>query len=70
MNTSIYKNKIKLIIGKDVRIKVNIGRNKYEYYNGIILDTYDKVFTVKVNDIVKSFSYTDLLTKNVLIKLI
>lgn len=70
MNTNKYKNKVRLLIGKDVRLKVNIGRNKYEYYNGIILDTYDKVFTVKVNDIIKSFSYTDLLTKNVLIKLI
>ena len=69
-NLNLYKEKtrIKNLLNKQVRLKVNIGRNKFEYYNGVIEDMYDSVFTVSVNGIIKSFSYADLLTKNVLIK--
>ena len=68
MNLYKEKTRIKNLLNKQVRLKVNIGRNKFEYYNGVIEDMYDSVFTVSVNGIIKSFSYADLLTKNVLIK--
>lgn len=68
LNLDREKTRIKNLLNKQVRLKVNIGRNKYEYYNGVIEGMYDSVFTVSVNGIIKSFSYADLLTKNVLIK--
>lgn len=58
-------------VGKKVKIKSNKGRNKYDITEGIISETYPCVFLIqvenKVTEAVKtvSFSYTDVLTKEV-----
>lgn len=54
-------------IGKKVLIKYNLGRNKYEKYDVIIKDAYDNIFIVQLveNNIIKSFSYSDVLTKTI-----
>ena len=51
--------------GKTIRIKYNLGRNKYESYNVVIKELYDYVFTVLITDLelVKSFSYADVISK-------
>ena len=63
------KNEIEELIGKKAIIKYNLGRNKYEKYDGIIKETYNKIFLVETNGIKKSFSYVDVLTKNVKINI-
>lgn len=63
------KNNIEELKGKEATIKYNLGRNKYEKYNGIIKETYNKIFLFETNGIKKSFSYVDVLTKNVKIKI-
>ena len=68
MNTLKVKEQVEKMLNKNVRIKVNVGRNKYEYYEGIILAVYPFLFTVMVDTQVKSFSYVDLLTKDVQLK--
>ncbi len=70
MNIEKIKAKIDDLTGKKVVAKVNIGRNKFEVYEGIILQTYPSLFTIKVSEEIKSFSYADILTKNVVIKLL
>ncbi|MFU0827797.1 MAG: Veg protein [Lachnoclostridium sp.] len=58
-------------VGSRVRIKENKGRNKMDITEGIITATYPSIFLVKVEDgstdSVKtlSFSYADVLTKDV-----
>lgn len=58
-------------IGKRVKIKANKGRHKIDITEGIISETYPSIFLVKLddtsNDSVKTmtFSYTDVLTKDV-----
>lgn len=58
-------------IGKRVRIKSNKGRHKADITEGIICETYPSIFLIKIEDAstdsVKtiSFSYTDVLTKDV-----
>ena len=69
MNTNKVKSQIEGLVGKEVHIKVNVGRNKYEHYDGIIINTYPYLFTVKVENLVKSFSYVDVLTKDVQLKI-
>lgn len=69
MNTLKAQETIKNLVGKYVKIKVNVGRNKYEYYEGEILSTYPYLFTIKVDNLIKSFSYVDLVTKDVQIKI-
>ena len=52
-------------IGKEVSIKYNLGRNKFENYRVKIKELYDNVFLVENNLGVKSFSYSDVVTRQV-----
>lgn len=51
--------------GKTIKIKYNLGRNKYESYNVVIKELYDYIFTVRITDseLTKSFSYADIISK-------
>lgn len=58
-------------MGKKVKIRVNRGRHKVDVSEGIISETYPSIFLVKIlgsKDVpsrIASYSYTDLLTKDV-----
>lgn len=56
-------------IGSKVVIKYNLGRNKYEKYEAIIKELYSYIFIVEINSEenseVKSFSYSDIITKTI-----
>lgn len=55
-------------LGKEVVIKYNLGRNKYESYKAVIKSLYNYVFLVEVldgNKSIKSFSYADIITKTI-----
>ena len=67
MNIEKIKDKIKELVGKKIKIKVNIGRNKHEYYEGVIEKMHTNLFVVKTNIGIKSFTYTDVLTKSVIL---
>ena len=56
--------------GRNAVIKVDSGRNKYEIYECIILNTYPNIFTVKIKNQIKSFSYSDILSKSVILKIV
>ena len=53
--------------GHNVVIYVDIGRNKVERYEGKIIDVYKYVWTFKTSTELKSFSYSDILSKFVII---
>lgn len=63
------KTNIEEIKGKQATIKYNLGRNKFEKYDCIIKETYNYIFLVETKGFTKSFSYVDVLTKNVKINL-
>ena len=67
MNINIIKTKLKEYINQKLKIKVFIGRNKYEYYEGLIDKMYDNIFTIKTETGIKSFSYSDIATKTIVI---
>jgi len=50
-------------LGDVVSIKYSLGRNKFEEYEAIIKELYDYVFLVECDNVVKSFSYIDVITK-------
>ncbi len=52
-------------VGDTIKIKYNLGRNKYESYKVKIKELYDNVFLVESNLGIKSFSYSDVVTKQV-----
>ena len=63
MTISKVKKELLEHIGDVVSIKYSLGRNKYEEYEAIIKELYDYVFLVECDNVVKSFSYIDVITK-------
>ena len=70
MTIEKVKSKIKLYKGKTKSFKFNGTRNKIEEFSGTIVDIYPSIFIVKVidNNLVKSFSYSDVLIHKLVIK--
>ena len=69
MTLEEIKRKVSDNIGKSVTIKCNLGRNRFEKYRVKIKETYKNIFIVELNSDsnvkVKSFSYTDVMTKTI-----
>ena len=65
------RNVLRNYVGQKVRVRANMGRHKFDISEGVISDTYPSIFTIQLsadknakNSIV-SYSYTDIITKNV-----
>ena len=69
MTLQEIKNKVNNNIGNEVTIRYNIGRNRIEKYNVKIKEAYNNIFIVetsnKNNIEIKSFTYTDVMTKTI-----
>lgn len=62
--------------GSKVMIQLDRGRNKVDIQEGVIQNAYPSVFTILVNDHddnnppqLLSFSYTDIITRDIRMKL-
>ncbi len=65
------KEKIKSYLGKNLEIKVNLGRNKYISYTGKITSVYPALFQVTPNEFFNgktAFSYSEYMCGVVKIK--
>lgn len=70
-NIQVIKKELNSHIGDIVRLNYNLGRNKYETYEVQITQLYNNIFLVKQihpQEIVKSFSYTDIITETIKIE--
>ncbi len=67
MNIKKIRDKIYKMKNNKLKIRINLGRNKYEYLEGYINDIYPNLFTINTNKGLKSFSYSDVIIKNVII---
>lgn len=67
MNIDKIKNKIENLKQEKLKIKVYLGRNKYEYYEGYIEKMYPNIVSLKTNKGIKTFSYSDIATKAVIL---
>lgn len=66
MTINIIKDKIDSRIGDNVKVIYNGSRNKKEEYSGVITETYNYIFVVKMEgNEKKSFSYSDVLTNTI-----
>ena len=65
MNIEKVKEKIRSFKGQKLQFRFNGSRNQIEEFNATIVDLYPSIFTVKLEDstVVKSFSYSDVLIK-------
>ena len=67
----IVKDSVKALYGKKVKVKVNLGRNKYAYFQGKVTGIYPALFTVSPSDNFRgktTYSYSEMLCGNVLVK--
>lgn len=69
MNLDIIKKEISSNMGKNVILTVRGNRNRKEIYEGVMYKMYPNIFTLKTNNGEKSFSYADVATKDILIKI-
>lgn len=61
------KDDIKSKKGIELKFRFNGARNQIEEFDGIIVDTYNYIFTIKTTDEkeeLKSFTYSDILIDN------
>jgi uncharacterized protein Veg len=66
MTINKIKEELNNHIGGSAVIKCDLGRNKIEEYDVIIKELYNHVFVVKLkNNELKSFSYSDIITKTI-----
>ncbi len=66
MTIDMIKNELNNYIGKEINIKYNLGRNKFEKYNVILKKLYDYIFLVEnESGTVKTFTYSDVISKTI-----
>lgn len=69
MTVESVKKELNNHLGNMVTIKYNLGRNKYEKYDGLIKELYSHIFLVEMENrnqkLIKSFSYSDVITKTI-----
>ena len=70
MNIEKVKSKVFTFKGIEKSFKFNGSRNQVEEFSGVIIDTYPSIFLVRLNsnNLVKSFSYSDVLIHKLIIK--
>jgi uncharacterized protein Veg len=66
MNIKKIKNYLKTKVGSNIVIIYYGSRNRKEKYKGILFKLYSNIFIIKLSSgDIKSFSYSDILTKTV-----
>ena len=67
MNIDKIRKNIEELKNQKIKIRINIGRGKHEYLEGIIKDIYQHLFVLETNKGVKSFTYADIAMKQVVL---
>lgn len=70
MNPYVIRDNLKNHVGERVMVKTYGMRNKTDTFIGIIKDIYPQIFTIEVGSTIKSFSYSELINKEVELTLI
>ena len=60
MNLDDIKEEIASLVDKDIMIQVSGSRNKKQMYKGTINSVYSNIFTVLIEGVNKSFTYSDV----------
>ena len=67
MNLNIIKSILNNKINKKVKVYEKNNRNKKLYYWGYIYKTYPRIFSVKNNNIIKTYSYNEVIDGEVVL---
>ena len=69
MSIELIRDKMVTYKGQTLSFRFNGSRNQVEEFEGIIVGTYDSIFTImtRESNFLKSFSYSDVLTKKLVV---
>ncbi|HIT22533.1 MAG TPA: Veg family protein [Candidatus Scybalousia intestinigallinarum] len=69
MTIEKVRDKVNSYKGKNLKFRFNGSRNQIEEFEGTIINTYDAVFIIRLQDnqMIKSFSYSDMLIKKLVV---
>ena len=69
MSIELIRDKMVTYKGQTLSFRFNGSRNQIEEFEGIIVGTYDSIFTImtRESNFLKSFSYSDVLTKKLVV---
>ena len=70
MNPNVIRENLSAHKGERVLVNVYGMRNKNDKFIGILKDIYPSIFTVESNDTIKSFSYSELISQEVVLTFI
>lgn len=70
MNPNVIRENLINHKGERVKVKIYGMRNKTESFIGILKDIYPQIFTIETSDSLKSFSYSELINKEVVLSFI
>ena len=65
------KRAVEKLKGETLDVKVNMGRNKFVFYEGVLTKVYSSLFTIEPSHLFTgktSFSYAELMCGNVKIR--
>lgn len=70
MNPYVIRENLALHKGERVQVKVYGMRNKTDTFIGILKDIYPKIFAIEVGNAIKTFSYSEIINKEVILTFI
>ena len=70
MNPNVIRENLMTHKGERVKVKIFGMRNKTDSFIGILKDIYPQIFTIQRQDTIKSFSYSELINKEVVLSFI
>ena len=68
MNKEQIINELLKLKDKEVIVIIDEGRARKREEKGFIRGIYDRVFTIEINNLLTSFSYSDLICKTIILK--
>ena len=70
MNPIVIRENLMNHKGERVKVKIYGMRNKTDCFIGILKDIYPQIFTIETRETIKSFSYSELINKEVVLSFI
>lgn len=70
MNPIVIRENLMKHRGERVKVKIFGMRNKTDSFIGTLKDIYPQIFTIETSGIIKSFSFAELINKEVVLSFI
>lgn len=70
MNPHVIRENLTNYKNQRVKVKINGMRNKTDNFIGTLKDIYPQIFTIETDGIIRSFSYSEIINKEVILTFI